>query len=111
MEALTPQSGKAYDLFGLTNEEKRLIATARHYKDIYYVQRERGRRMIELPFPRLILDCIACNTDADHEAMDKILEHEGAEAFPAAWFRHKGYLPEADQLTTLRRKADPCASA
>ena len=29
IEALTPQSGKAYDLFGLTHEEKRLIATAR----------------------------------------------------------------------------------
>ena len=28
IEALTPQSGKAYDLFGLTHEEKRLIATA-----------------------------------------------------------------------------------
>ena len=30
--------------------------------------------------------------------MDKMLDQEGAEGFPAAWFRHKGYLEEADLL-------------
>ena len=90
-EALTPQSGKAYDLFGLTHEEKRLIATAVPYKDIYFVQRERGRRMLQLNLPRFVLDCLARNDDESHELMDKLLDQHGHAGFAAAWLRHHGY--------------------
>lgn len=95
VEALTPQSGHAYDLFGLTQEEKRLIATARPYRDVYYVARERGRRMVELTFSKFILDCIARNTDEDHELMDKLLAQYGGAGFPEAWLAHQGYCKEA----------------
>ena len=91
-EALTPQSGQAYDLFGLTHEEKRLIATAEPYRDVYYVARERGRRMVELHFPPFILDCIARNKDEDHELMDKLLDQTRprrlcSSVAPPAWLR------------------------
>jgi type IV secretion system protein VirB4 len=85
VEALTPQTGQVYDLFGLTAEEKRLIATARPYSDIYYVCRERARRMIHLPLSRRILTLVARNADEDHELMDKLLERHGPAGFAAAW--------------------------
>ena len=98
IEALTPQSGKAYDLFGLTQEEKRVIASAQPYKQIYYVARERGRRLIELALPRFVLDCIARNSDEDHELMQKILEKEGNENFARGWLRENGYIEQAYAL-------------
>ena len=91
IEALTPQSGKAYDLFGLTHEEKRLIATARPYRDVYYVARERGRRMLEMHFPPFILTCLAHNSDEDHERMDTLLDQHGTEGFARAWLAHHSY--------------------
>jgi type IV secretion system protein VirB4 len=94
VEALTPQTGKVYDLFGLTQEEKRLIATARPYRDIYYVARERGRRLVQLSLSPFILDCVARNTDEDHELMDKLLAQSGKAGFPAAWLNHHGYEKE-----------------
>jgi type IV secretory pathway VirB4 component len=91
VEACTPQTGKVYDLFGLTTAEKQLIATARPYRDIYYVCRERGRRLVQLPLSRFILDCIARNSDEDHALMDEMLQKYGREDFPRAWLREHGY--------------------
>jgi type IV secretion system protein VirB4 len=109
-EALTPHTAKVYDLFGLTHEEMRLIATARPYHDMYYVCREYGRRLFHLNLSPFIRDCLARNDDADHALMDDILHKEGREGFAAGWLRHHGYAEEATVVEQHRTGEMPCPS-
>lgn len=109
-EALTPHTAKVYDLFGLTREEMRLIATARPYHDIYYICREYGRRLLHLNLSPFILDCLARNDDADHALMDEILHKEGREGFAVGWLRHHGYADEAAVVEQQQKGATVCPS-
>lgn len=109
-EALTPHTAKVYDLFGLTHEEKRLIATARPYHDTYYVCREYGRRLFHLNLSPFILDCLARNDDVDHALMDEILQKEGREGFAEGWLRHHGWIDEAEHIAESHQGDTQCVS-
>ena len=97
-EATAPNIAEVYDKFGLTTEEMQMLAIARPYRDVYYSNRELGRRLFHLPLSPFILDCLARNDAADHALMDRFLQEEGREGFAAAWFRHHGYATHEEAV-------------
>lgn len=103
VEATTPNIATVYDQFGLNTEEIQMLAQARPYRDIYYVNRELGRRLFHLPLSPFVLDCLAHNDDADHALMDRLFQEEGREGFAAAWMRHHGH---DEAVITLERRHD-----
>lgn len=90
-EASKPSIRAIYRRLGLEDPAIDQIAIMRPQREAYYELREMGQRPFSLHFPRIILDCIARNTAADHRLIDEILQKEGPEGFTGGWLRHHGY--------------------
>jgi type IV secretion system protein VirB4 len=93
-QAMTEALQPIYRKLGCTLADIETVATLRPRRDVYYLS-PLGKRRLRLPFPPLILDCIARNTAQDHALMDAVLAREGREGFAAGWFRANGYEEEA----------------
>ncbi len=103
-EALAP----IYRKLGCTTEDIETVSTMRPQRDVYYMCALLGKRRFSLPFPKLILDCIAKNKAEDHALMDEILQREGKEGFARSWLASQGYQREAAQVQT---KMESCVSS
>src|SRR5262249_14791664 len=99
--ALEPNIRAIYTKMSLTENTIRTIATPRPQRDGYYACTELGQRLFSLPLGELALACVARNRAEDHELMDKLLEQEGREGFPAAWLRANGFEEEARYAATF----------
>jgi type IV secretion system protein VirB4 len=90
-EASKPSIRAIYRKLGLEDPAIDAIAQMRPQREAYYELREMGQRPCSLEFPRVVLDCIARNSSADHRLIDEILQKEGSEGFRTGWLRHHGY--------------------
>jgi type IV secretion system protein VirB4 len=90
-EASKPSIRAIYRKLGLEDPAIDAIAQMRPQREAYYELREMGQRPCSLEFPRVVLDCIARNSSADHRLIDEILQKEGPEGFPSAWMAEHGY--------------------
>jgi type IV secretory pathway VirB4 component len=98
-EASKPSIRAIYRKLGLEDQAIDQIAVMRPRRGVYYELREVGQRPIALHFPQIILDCIARNSASDHRLIEEILQKEGREGFPAAWFREHGYAEDAEEVS------------
>jgi len=89
--ARAPQMADIYARLGVTPEEVTTIASARPQREVYYTCELLGRRLFALPLDRFTLDCLARNTEEDHQRMDELVQREGREGFAAAWMRAHGH--------------------
>jgi type IV secretion/conjugal transfer VirB4 family ATPase len=79
-EALTPSMSKAYEEFGLTDTEIRILAEAQKKRDYYY-RSVKGRRLFRLDLNAVGLAFAGMSSPDDQKVLDRIV----AEAPPAQY--------------------------
>lgn len=93
-----------YEEMGLTSTAIRRIATLQPQRDVYLEHEELGQRAFSLPHGPVTLDCLARNSAADHDLMERLLAQEGPEGFASAWFRHHGHADAAQRVMTWKQR-------
>ena len=82
-EALTPEMFRAYEGFGLSGTEIRILAQAQPKRDYYY-RSSKGRRLFTLNMGEIALSFAATSSSSDHEFMDRMVADKNPEEFAPA---------------------------
>jgi type IV secretion system protein VirB4 len=88
-EALTPAMAKAYQDFGLSETEIRILAAAQKKRDYYY-RSVKGRRLFRLDLGAVGLAFAGMSSPDDQKALDRIVaEAPRVEAYAERILRHR----------------------
>jgi type IV secretion system protein VirB4 len=87
-EALTPAMTKAYQDFGLTETEVRILAEAQKKRDYYY-RSVKGRRLFRLDLSPVALAFAAMSSPDDHKVLDRIVAEVPPQEYAQRILRHR----------------------
>lgn len=101
-EALTPGMARAYQTFGLSETEIRLLSQAQKKRDYYY-RSPKGRRMFQLEMGEIALTFAGMSSPDDQKFMDRIEREKKPHAYAEVLLRYRG-LEWAAELLEVKRK-------
>ncbi|HXX68318.1 MAG TPA: conjugal transfer protein TrbE [Polyangiaceae bacterium] len=88
-EALTPAMSEAYERFGLTVAEVRILAGAQKKRDYYY-RSVKGRRLFQLGLGPAALAFVGMSSEADHRFLDEMIATRAPTEYARAMLERRG---------------------